>query len=165
MGTRHNVVFQPCEYTNEETKKRINEIKFNKDNTLNLNCVKNSNKIYVHWDGYPSGALPVLKDFLNSDGARNRMCDTEYLSAYYVAWKIIHDFGHTNLKELDDYRSIGLENNFNDWCDYTYIIQPQSVDASYKKFVIYVLDYKLRLIEKIENINNLEKYENEKWWY
>lgn len=158
MGTRHNVVFQPCEYYDKETNKRINEIKFNKNNKLSLKSIKNSNKIYVHWDGYPSGALPILRDFLNSDGARNRMCDTEYLSAYYIAWKIIHDFGHTNLKELDDYRSIGMENNLNDWCDYTYIIQPERVSGGYNKFVIYILDYNLKLIDKISNINNIDKY-------
>lgn len=155
MGTRHNVVFQQWE----------KEVKFNKNGKLNLNCIKNANKIYVHWDGYPSGAIPILQEFLNSTGAQHRMCDNEYLSAYYVGWKIIHDFGHTNLKELDDYRSIGLENSLNDWCDFTYIIQPETVDAKFIKFVIYVLDYSLKLLCKIENINDIEKYENEDWWY
>lgn len=154
MGTRHNVIF--CE------KK---EIEFNVGGKISLRCIKNSPKIYVHWDGYPSGALPILKEFLNSEGARHRNNDMEYLSAYYIAWKIIHDFGHTNLKELDDYRSIGIETSLNDWCDFTYIIKNEPVDAMHSKFVIYVLDANLKLLRVIENINNLEAYEQEEWWY
>ena len=168
MGTRHNVVFMGKKYTYEDdngNKKITNELKFNKSGKVNLTCLKNSPKIYVHWDGYPSGALPILKEFLNSQGARARMCDEQYLSAYYIAWKIIHDFETTNLKTLDDYRSIGIETSLNDWCDYTYIIRPEARSATFTDFTIYVLDYNLKLIEKIENINNLEKYFDKEWWY
>ena len=168
MGTRHNVVFMGREGIYRDDKgneKEYGKLKFNKNKKLNMRCIKDYPKVYVHWDGYPSSALNILKDFLNSDGARSRMTDPEYLSAYYVGWKIIHDFGHTNLKELDDYRSIGIESKLNDWCDYTYIIKPESIDASKAKFTIYVLNYKFELIEKIENINNLEKYMEEEWWY
>ena len=153
MGTRHNVVF-----TNDE-------IEFTVEGKIKQKSIKNAPKIYVHWDGYPSGALPILKDFLNSEGARHRQTDCEYLSAYYVAWKIIHDFGKTNLKELDDYRSIGIEASLSDWCDFTYIVTTEPTDATYRKFVVYILGYNYKLIEKIENINNLEKYEECDWWY
>lgn len=168
MGTRHNVVFMEKEGKYEDdkgNKKEYGKLKFNKNGKLNMQCVKNYPKVYVHWDGYPSGALPILKEFLNSDEARSRMNDPEYLSAYYVGWKIIHDFGHTNLKSLDDYRSIGIESKLSDWCDYTYIIKPESIDATKTKFVIYILNYEFKLIQKIENINNLEEYMEEEWWY
>lgn len=161
MGTRHNVVF-----------KENSKIKFNKDGKLNLKCIKDCPKVYVHWDGYPlgyvneddtvgGGALPILRDFLNTNGAKSRSHDREYLSAYYVGWKIIHDFEFTNLKKLDDFRSIGIETKLNDWCDYTYIVGPEATSADTWKFVIYVLDYKLKLIKKVENINDLESYKKD----
>lgn len=168
MGTRHNVVFLGPEYRykdNNGNEQKMNKLKFNANGKINLTCIKNAPKVYVHWDGYPSGALPILKDFLNTDGAKHRLNDEQYLSAYYIAYKIIHDFDKTNLKELDDFASIGVEPKLNDWCDFTYIIQPETVDASYSKPVIYVLDYNYKLIQKIENINNLEKYIDEEWWY
>lgn len=165
MGTRHNVVFLGKEFYDKENNKKINELEFNKNGKIKIRCLKNAPKIYVHWDGYPSGALPILRDFLNTDGAKNRLCDEQYLSAYYVAYKIMHHFGHTNIKTCDDFRSIGIEPSLNDWCDYTYIIQPETVDATYTKPVIYILDYNYKLISKINNISNLEEYENEEWWY
>ena len=159
MGTRHNVIFNGAD-----------EIKFNKDGKLNMKCIKYSPKVYVHWDGYPlggfdketgtvfGGALPILKEFLNTDGAKARSHDREYLSAYYIGWKIIHDFGFTNLKNLDDFRSIGIETQLNDWADYSYVIIQESTSHDTWKFVIYVLDYNLKLIKKVENINDLESY-------
>lgn len=115
MGTRHNIVF-----TYPENVKYISKGKKISQANFKGKCPM----IYVHWDGYPSGALPILKEFLQSEGAMHRKNDIEYLSAYYVAWKIIHDLGYSNLKEIDDYRSIGIESQCNDWCDYTYVVIP-----------------------------------------
>lgn len=154
MGTRHNVVFMYPE----------NEYRILKNGKLSFASLKKNPMIYVHWDGYPSGALPILVEFLTSDGARYRINDTEYLSAYYIAWKIIHDFGYTNLKELDDYRSIGIQTECNDWCDYTYIIQKNTitiVKGGGGKFagdgeILYEFNYNE---EKIEDIKDMD------WFY
>ena len=106
--------------------------------------------IYVHWDGYPSRALPILVDFLTTEGARYRINDVEYLSAYYVAWKIIHDFGIQNLKDMDDYRSIGIEVECNEWCDYTYIVKGDIITIiNYNGKVLHEFKY---LEEDIENV-------------
>ena len=168
MSTRHNVVFMGTEGTYEDdkgNKKEYGKLKFNKDGKINLACIKDYPKVYVHWDGYPSGALPILRDFLNTDGARSRMHDPEYLSAYYIGYKIIHDFGFTNLKSLDDYKSIGIATKLSDWTDFTYIVKPEKIDATKIKFVIYILSQNKKLIAKVENINDLESLEDCEWWY
>ena len=162
MATRHNVIFNGD-----------NEIKFNKSGKLNKKCIKHSPKVYVHWDGYPlggfdeetesvyGGALSIFKEFLNTDGARARAHDLEYLSAYYIGWKIAHDFNYTNLKSLDDFRGIGIETELSDWADYNYVIQKEMTSHDTWKFVINVLDYNLKLIKKVENINDLESYKED----
>ena len=164
MSTRHNVIFMGNEFTYEDkdgNKKTANELRFKKDGSIYKQCIKNSPKVYVHWDGYPIaksengyfGALPILTNFLNSEGARSRMHDEQYLSAYYIGWKIIHDFGHTNLKDLDDYRGIGIETTLSDWADWNYIIKPEAKSHNNYKFTIYVLDYNLKLVAKIEQMD------------
>lgn len=170
MGTRHNVVFMGYEHEYEDekgNKKIANQLNFAKTKKVYKKCLKDCPKVYVHWDGYPSGALPILKEFLNTEGARSRMHDPEYLSAYYISWKIIHDFGHTNLKQLDDFRSIGVETQLSTWADYTYIIKPEAKSHNNNKFVIYVLDYNLKLIAKIERLDDIDTFEQEQpeWWY
>ena len=145
MGTRHNVVFLYPE----------NEIKYLKNGKVSFASLKKNPMIYVHWDGYPSGALPILVEFLTSDGAKHRINDTEYLSAYYICWKVIHDFGITNLKELDDYRSIGIETECNDWCDYTYIIKNDIITVvNYNGQKLYEFNYIQENLEQVIEIIN-----------
>ena len=150
MGTRHNVVF-----AYEEDIKYINKGK----KISQANLKGKAPMIYVHWDGYPSGALPILQEFLQTEGAIYRKNDIEYLSAYYVAWKIIHDFGFSNLKKLDDYRSIGIESQCNDWCDYTYIVIP-----SQEKIIICDGNGKI-LADFFYNEQLIEDVKYEEWYY
>lgn len=147
MGTRHNVVF----VYNED------EIKILKNGKVSFANFKSKvPMVYVHWDGYPSGALPVLVEYLNSEGAKRRLHDPEYLSAWYIAWKIIYDFEKIP-KDCPDYTGIGIETQCNDWCDFTYIVCRE---------IIYILSYDGTILYKFHyQEEDLDDIKQEEWYY
>lgn len=150
MGTRHNIVFI-------NDKESIKELKNGSISSARLS--KNNPCVYVHWDGYPSGALPILIEFLSIAGAQNRICDKEYLAAWYVAYKIITEKGadSENIKNFADFTGIGIEAKLNSWCDFTYIICGDE---------IYICDYKMKLLcifnYKEDTIDDIKYCE---WYY
>lgn len=84
--------------------------------------IKDGNKVYVHWDNYPSYAVPRLLRFLRLQGAQDRLSDRSYLSAWFVTYVC------TEGKDVDweskSFTGCGLENHLSDWADYTYVICP-----------------------------------------
>lgn len=51
--------------------------------------------VYKHWDGYPKGVIPHLKEFLKWNGSRNN--DPSYTIANYFYWaKTQDDATHTS---------------------------------------------------------------------
>lgn len=109
--------------------------------------------IYIHWDMYPSHFLPIAIDFLNLEGAKHRYDDSYYLSAYFVAFYINEIIAKgADLRDLDDFRSIGIATDLNDDIEYCYLIVPNFIDdinmgAPY--FNIYTYDGNLRF----KNVN------------
>lgn len=161
MSTRGNYVF--IDYpVKEENSKWVKDpkalVNLKKGISNDDEVIKRGNKIYVHWDNYPSYALPTLFEFLNLDSALGRKTDKEYLSAWFVAFKTV-GLGETFDKGLS-FTGVGLENYLNDWCDYTYVILPD-VDG----FRIFIYDYQLNFIDEIHTTDCLKELEAEEWWY
>lgn len=103
-------------------------------------------QVYIHWDMYPEYTLEWLKDFLQLEGAINRKNDDNYLTA----WLVYYYLSVVSRKTLDDedFSGIGIENEPNEWGEYTYIVEPINEDN--KNFKIEVLG------------SNFEKYEEHK---
>ena len=162
MSTRGNYVF--IDYPI----KKVGENKWEKDPEAivqmklgisdETECIKKGNKIYVHWDNYPSYALPTLFEFLRLDSALGRKTDKEYLSAWFVAYKTV-GLNETFTDNLS-FTGVGLENSLNDWCDYTYVILPDK-----EGFRIFIYDHHLNFIDEIHSTEDLKALENEEWWY
>lgn len=162
MGTRGNYVFidYPVKQVGE------NEWKPDAEAIVNLKlgisndteCIKRGNKVYVHWDNYPSYALPTLFEFLHLKGAVGRKTDKEYLSAWFVAYKTV-GLNETFTGDCD-FTGVGLENYLNDWCDYTYVILPDA-----EGFRIFIYDYHFNFIDEIHSDDDLEELAKEEWWY
>lgn len=185
MSTRGNVVFID-DYVTKERQLH--------DNLINLNLLDvlrtaNYHSIYVHSDMYPSGALTDLQEFLQLNGAKARASDTSYLSAWFVGWKCLDMSKWTrrmndenfkpekcknpslkNLKESRDFFGIGLQNEINDWCSYTYVILAHSknhlerYDSTFDIYIYEGNDYK-KPIAVVGSEDPLWWYENEQWWY
>lgn len=120
--------------------------------------IKRGNKIYVHFDNYPSYALPTLFEFLHLPGAKGRYNDVEYLSAWFVAYKTV-GLGKT-FDANAAFTGCGLETRLNDWCDYTYVIVPDVKGT----FRIFIYDYHLNFIDEIHSDDDLKELEEEEWW-
>ena len=90
MSTRGNYVF--IDYpvkdngNNEWVKDPEQIVNLKKGISDDTETIKRGNKIYIHWDNYPSGAIPRLFEFLSLEGARSRKYDKEYLSAWFVTF-------------------------------------------------------------------------------
>lgn len=168
MSTRGNYVF--VDYPIKETEngdwvrapEQIVELKkgISNDNEI----IKRGFKIYVHWDNYPSGALPRLFQFLKLKGAEGRAYDPSYLSAWFVTYNCCLN-NDWELKPFDlenhhSFTGIGLENNLNDWCDYTYVILYDS-----QGFRIFIYDWEFNFIDEVHTTDDLEELKNEEWWY
>lgn len=161
MSTRGNYVFIDYPVKEENGKwvkdsSQIVELKLGISNDSEV--IKRGNKIYVHFDNYPSYALPTLFEFLNLPAAKARGSDKEYLSAWFVAFKTV-GLNETFTDERS-FTGVGLENYLNDWCDFTYVILPD-VDG----FRIFIYDYQLNFIDEIHTTDCLKELEAEDWWY
>ena len=83
---------------------------------------------------------------------------------YYQMRHLLNFDTNKFIKESKDFTGIGLQLGLNDWCDYTYIIVPESKTAYDKDaiFGIYVYDFEFELIdvynsEDIDVIKHLEE--------
>lgn len=185
MSTRGNVIFISKWYMNE------NELDENDFKNLTIDCdtIKESYKIYVHSDMYPSGALPDLFEFLNMQGAKHRCGDTAYLSGYFCAYQAFRMLPYTramgnddfnpqdctnpsfeDMKQSRDWFGFGIIKEPSEWVDYSYVIVPKNMDYYTKvdesNFDIYIYDGGLdKFICKINTNDDLESFKNEKWWY
>lgn len=145
MSTRGNVIFVSRFYMEENnlTEKNFRNIKSPKNR-----IIKNSYKIYVHSDMYPSGAMKDLQAFLRMPGAKRRASDTSYLSAWFVGWKCLDMVPYTrrmgdsdfkyeectnpsleDMKASKDFFGIGLLQEPSDWTSYSYLIVPRLEEA------------------------------------
>ena len=161
MSTRGNYVFidYPVKEENGNWVKDPSQIvELKKGVSDDLEVIKRGNKIYVHYDNYPSYALPTLFQFLHLSGAKARGFDKEYLSAWFVAFKTV-GLNETFTDECS-FTGVGLENYLNDWCDYTYVILPDK-----EGFRIFIYDYQLNFIDEIHSTDCLKDLEEEEWWY
>ena len=89
--------------------------------------------VYVHNDGYPKGILPVLTEYLRTDGAKSRKDDMEYLSAYFLAYSIIRKKG-SELRKLDDYTTFGITSP-RTYANYNYCVA-----NNFGEFTIFICD-------------------------
>lgn len=89
--------------------------------------------VYVHSDGFPEGLLPILTEYLRTDGAKSRKNDAEYLSAYFLAYSIIRKNG-SELSELSDYTQYGITTP-NTYANYHYCVA-----NNYGEFTIFICD-------------------------
>ena len=179
MSTRGNYVFAEYPYKKDDD----GDYRLDPEQIVNLKkgisneteVIKNGYKIYVHWDNYPSGALPRLLQFLELKGAKARAGDLPYLAAWFVTYNCCLN-SHWELEPCDiaaknDFTGIGLETKLNDWCDYTYVIVPDITikENGYIKkqngFRIFIFDYKFDFIEEIHSTDDIEEYETAEWWY
>lgn len=163
MSTRGNYVFCGYPYKDNGNGDWVKDpeqiVELKKGISDDTDLIKRANKIYVHWDNYPSYALPTLFEFLHLEGAQGRFNDHEYLSAWFVAYKTV-GLGKT-FEENSSFTGVGLENHLNDWCDYTYVILPDTNGT----FRIFIFNYNLEFIEEIHSTDYLEDYVEEDWWY
>lgn len=204
MSTRGNYVFcdvplkvdKDLNYVRDEDGSFILDIdelnQLEKTIDDDLLSVKYGQKVYVHSDNYPSGAIPPLLEFLNTDGAKNRVNDDSYLAAWFVTYKCLEmlpftrsigdkDFNrkdcinpsYEDLVKSNDFFGVGLETNLSSWCDYTYVICPElkSLDSpcTTGKSVIYVYESNYRqknfkFVDKFVSDIDIGELEAKSWW-
>ena len=190
MSTRGNIIF--ANYWTLDEHNITTENIISNPKHLAPQITKESYKVYVHSDMYPSRALKDLQEFLNLEGAKHRATDTSYLSAWFVGWKCLDMSKWTrryndrnfdvdkcknpslkNFKESRDFFGIGLLNELSDWASYTYMVIPKIKTENERynydehSFDILIFDggdfnYYLG---KINSKDSLTNYENENWWY
>lgn len=157
-----------------------------------LISIKYGQKVYVHSDNYPSGAIPPLLEFLNTNGAKNRVNDDSYLAAWFVTYKCLEmlpytrsfydrDFkpedcinpSYNDLVNSNDFFGVGLLTGLSYWADYTYVICPElkSLDSpeTTGKSVIYVYnvsygDKKCKFLGKFVSDVDIEELKEAEWW-
>lgn len=189
MSTRGNIIFVDHWFLEEEN---ITKNDIIKNKTILNEAIKNSYKIYVHNDMYPSGALDDLQEFLTLDGAKHRANDTSYLSAWFVGWKCLDISRYTrrfeerefdphedknpsleNFKKSKDFFGIGLMREPTDWASYSYIILPKTPIENgcyqYNKNSFDILIYDggefNKYLGEINSEDTLQEIQNEDWWY
>lgn len=189
MATRGNIIFVDHWFLEEEN---ITKNDIIKNKTILNEAIKNSYKIYVHSDMYPSGALDDLQEFLTLDGAKHRAHDTSYLSAWFVGWKCLDMSRYTkrfeerefdpskdknpsleNFKKSKDFFGIGLMREPTDWASYSYIILPKTPIENgcyqYNKNSFDILIYDggefNKYLGEINSEDTLQEIQNEDWWY
>lgn len=189
MSTRGNVVFASRYYIEE---KNLSETNFMRIKSGNNRLIKNSYKIYVHSDMYPSGAMKDLQAFLRMPGAKRRASDTSYLSAWFVGWKCLDMVPYTrrmgdsdfkyeectnpsleDMKASRDFFGIGLLQETSDWASYSYLIVPKLtetgnyyLDSEQNSFDIYIFEGDFeRFLHVINSEDDISKYEDKGWWY
>lgn len=163
MSTRGNYVFIEYPYVKNEDGEWVKDVKSITNLKLGISddteVIKRGRKIYVHFDNYPSYALPTLFEFLHLDESKGRNDDVEYLSAWFVVYKAIGLDG--TFTKNTAYSGIGLENNLNDWADYTYVILPD-INGTFR---IFIYDFQLNFVDEIHSDDCLQDLEEEDWWY
>lgn len=163
MATRGNYVFIEYPHKKDEDGKWVEDaeaiVKLKLGISNDNDIIKNGYKIYVHWDNYPSGAIPRLFEFLSFDGAKARSNDASYLSAWFVAYNCCYG-EEDSFSSKRDFSGVGLENNLSDWCDFTYVILPDI-----KGFRIFIYDYDFNFIDEIHSNDDIEDWETAEWWY
>lgn len=125
--------------------------------------VKHGCQVYIHSDGYPENILPLLKQFLKSNGAYKRRNDYSYLSAWFITYYCMFykmpyliepvDWSFSNymdyyvsskddILEVPDFMGIGINNGGYTDCSFTYVIFERDVSSfnvfmygSDKKFI------------------------------
>ena len=189
MSTRGNVVFASRYYIEE---KNLSESNFMRIKSAKNRLIKNSYKIYVHSDMYPSGAMKDLQNFLRMSGAKHRASDTSYLSAWFVGYKCLDmvpytrrmgdsNFDYENctnpsledMKESKDFFGIGLMQETSDWAEYSYLITPKLTttgnyypNSEENSFDIYIFEGNFeKFLKKVNSEDDISIYENEDWWY
>ena len=189
MSTRGNVIFVSRFYMKENnlTEKNFKYIKSPKNK-----IIRNSYKIYIHSDMYPSGAMKDLQAFLKMSGAKHRASDTSYLSAWFTGWKCLDMLPFTRSRSDDDFRyqdctnpslkemqesrdffGIGLLQEPSDWASYSYLVIPKLTkngnyyhNSEENSFDIYIYDGCFnKFLGKINSEEDITIYEDEDWWY
>lgn len=105
MATRGNVIFLEEEY-------------------FNLRELDDNLSIYIHYDMYEEHFIPILKKFLNLNGAIARRFDSSYIMAWFIKFYIDEIKDVENIEELNDFTGIGVDKGINDWSEYVYVITP-----------------------------------------
>lgn len=157
-----------------------------------LLSIKYGQKIYVHSDNYPSGAIPPLLEFLNTNGAKRRVNDDSYLAAWFTTYKCLemlpytrsfynNDFkpedcvnpSYEDLVKSADLFGVGLITSISYWANYTYVICPElkSIDEyeTTGNSIIYVyktsyIDKNCKFIDKFKSTDSIEELKQKDWW-
>ena len=187
MSTRANVLF-----LDNWNKDDFDEFKY-KTIDENAKCIKEARNIYIHSDMYPSGAIPVLHEFLNLNGAKARGNDSEYLSAWYVAWNVNNQIkycmdvpyeewkseefrnqkrGNDDIKQCRDFRGIGISNCIHGDVSYVYVVDYVEKgyfenEESYFDIYIYKYDYDIeafRHLAIVDTRDSLDELKKNWWW-
>ena len=181
MSTRGNILFLNNYYLENEGIKKKDIKKINKWSDI----LNNGHQIYVHSDMYPSGALPMLQEYLQTDGAKNRAFDSSYLSAWFVVFKGLKMLPYTvgmttdknfteitnpsmkNFKESKDYFGIGLMTGPAYDSDYSYVVAPlgEKYKTDKNSFDIYVFEGVYdNFVCRLNSEDNLNDFLDKKWW-
>ena len=184
MGTSANIIFANNYYTKDMDEN------IDKNISQDFDYVKMGNQTYIFLDGYPSNILPLLCDFLSSNGAKQRSKDYQYLSAWFVAYYCIFyqlkfikasdklSEGYIDIESYDEYRDnytpsyedfksvsdfngIGIHNGDFDEQVYTYLITEGALKDT---FNIWIYDYSNKFITFIVSTEDLSQYESEEWY-
>ena len=204
MSTRGNYVFIDVPYVVDEELnyvkdkegrlildvKELNQLEKTIDDELL--SIKYGQKIYVHSDNYPSGAVPPLLEFLNTSGAKNRVNDESYLAAWFTTYKCLEMLPYTRSFFNDEFKpedcvnpsyedliasndlfGVGLITGLSYWANYTYVICPElkSLEGTETtgNSIIYVYDVSYRnrnckFIGKFKSTDDLEDLKEKEWW-
>lgn len=197
MSTRGNYVFidYPVKEENGNWVKDPEQIvELKKGISDETPLIKGGHKVYIHFDNYPSYALPNLFEFLNCDGAKSRANDPSYLSAWFIAhhavnrclkygvkkpefknwrerseWYGNYEPKGEDILNTDDFTGIGLENRLSDWANYTYVILndvyiENNTHIKSHGFRIFIFDYQFNFIDEIHSTDDLEELKEAEWW-
>lgn len=80
--------------------------------------------VYIHYDMYEEHFIPIIRKFLNLNGAIARKFDSSYIMAWFIKFYIDEIKDVENIEELNDFSGIGVDNSINDWSEYVYVIIP-----------------------------------------
>lgn len=170
--------------------KELNQLEKTIDDELL--SIKYGQKIYVHSDNYPSGAIPPLLEFLNTNGAKNRVNDESYLAAWFTTYKCLEMLPYTrsfsdrdfkpedcinpsydDLINSNDLFGVGLITHLSYWANYTYVICPElkSIEGpeTTGNSIIYVYSVSYtnkncKFLGKFKSTDSIDELKQKSWW-
>jgi hypothetical protein len=117
-------------------------------------CKQTYCNIYKHSDGYPTVVGKLIKEFFETEGAKNRIFSVRYLSAWFLSY--IMDTNRKDIKELNDFLGYGIDNSVHCDIEWLYIINEKNM--TFYVFKIdgnkYIEIYNME-ISKMQNANDM----------